>query len=372
MFTPDSKFVENLKNQASLIEEKMSDASGAARHNAMRQLIKEHSRLKRLSEKAEAILAMRAEYDEYAAVLAREDSDAELRELARAELPAMEKKLARGEKEFMESMLPPDPSDERNAIMEIRAGTGGQEAALFAADLYRMYSRHSEISGWKTELMDAAPSDLGGYKEIVFAIRGDNVYGRLRFEAGTHRVQRIPVTEGAGRIHTSAATVAVLPEADESDDLQIRPEDIKTDVFRASGAGGQHVNKTDSAVRITHLPSGIVVKSQDERSQHRNRERAMGILRARLLALRQEQEFEKTGDTRRAQIGSGDRSERIRTYNFPQNRITDHRIGLTLHQLDRVMEGEIAPLLDALREQHVAMRLKREQASLGGLIPPAE
>lgn len=368
MITIDSELVEQLRARTAQLESRMAEAAVSQQHQSVRALVRELARTKRIMEKAQAVLSLIRQQQECSAVLAQPDAEEEFRQLAQSEMEQAKTKQAALEKEFMQELLPPDPNEERNVIMEIRAGTGGEEAALFAADLCRMYTRYAESRGWKTELMDASPSELGGYKEVIFAVKGENVYGRLRFEGGTHRVQRVPVTEASGRIHTSAATVAVLPEADSADEIEIKPEDLKTDVFRASGAGGQHVNKTDSAVRLTHLPTGIVVKSQDERSQHRNREKAMSILRARLLAVRQAEEAAKLGSARRAQIGSGDRSERIRTYNFPQNRVTDHRIGLTLYQLDRVMEGELEPLLAALREQHIARRLEQEQDSLQAVL----
>ncbi len=256
-------------------------------------------------------------------------------------------------------LLPTDPLDEKNTILEIRAGTGGEEAALFAADLFRMYTRYAELKGWKTELMNASPSESGGYKEIICLISGTKVYSRLKFEAGTHRVQRVPATEAQGRIHTSAATVAVMPEAEEVD-VDIRPEDLRIDIFRASGAGGQHVNKTESAVRITHLPTNTVVTCQDERSQHKNKARAMKVLASRILAAERARQNSELSADRKAQVGSGDRSERIRTYNFPQGRCTDHRINLTLHSLDRIMEGELDPLVEALGTAAQTEALKAE------------
>ena len=244
--------------------------------------------------------------------------------------------------------------------MEIRAGTGGDEAALFAGDLYRMYTRYGEQRGWKTAIMDASSTSLGGYKEVIFSVEGDDVFRTLQFESGAHRVQRIPATETQGRIHTSAATVAVLPEAEDVDEIEVQPDEIRIDTYRASGAGGQHVNKTDSAVRLTHAPTGLVVQSQDERSQHRNKEKAMRVLKARLLDLQRQEEINKMASTRRNQVGSGDRSERIRTYNFPQNRVTDHRINLTLYSLDRMMEGMMQELLGTLYERNVEIRLQEE------------
>ncbi|KAI4800888.1 hypothetical protein KUCAC02_007006 [Chaenocephalus aceratus] len=244
-------------------------------------------------------------------------------------------------------MIPPDPLANKNVIMEIRAGTGGDEASLFAAELYRMYVRYAEIKDWGVELLDANESEIGGMKEVIFQITGNDVYARLRYESGTHRVQRVPATEGYGRIQTSAATVAVLPEAEETD-MDIKKSDIRVDTYRASGAGGQHINKTDSAVRLTHLPSGLVVAIQDSRSQTKNREKAMTVLRSRLFEMQQKKRDAERHESRRSQIGSGDRSERIRTYNFPQTRITDHRINLTTHRLDATLQGELDEILDAL------------------------
>ena len=276
-----------------------------------------------------------------------EDPDPELRAMAQEECSQIEEELPRLEQELKLLLLPTDPLDARNTILEIRAGTGGEEAALFGADLLRMYMRYAENMGWKMEVLSESPSDTGGYKEVIVLISGNKVYSRLKFEAGTHRVQRVPTTETQGRIHTSAATVAVMPEAEEVE-VDIRPDDLRIDVYRASGAGGQHVNKTESAVRITHIPTGIVVTCQDEKSQHKNKARAMKVLASRILQAEQERQNSETAADRKAQVGSGDRSERIRTYNFPQGRCTDHRINLTLYSLDKIMMGEIQPLVDAL------------------------
>ena len=267
------------------------------------------------------------------------------------------------EQKLLGALLPPDPLDSRNAVMEIRAGTGGEEAALFAGDLFRMYGRYCESCGWKISVMHANATTLDGYKEIVFTVVGEGAYGRFRFESGGHRVQRVPETEAQGRIHTSAATVIVFPEADETDELEIPEKDIRIDLFCAGGAGGQHVNKTESAVRMTHLPTGLVAVCQDERSQIRNREKCFATLKARILDFKRRQEEAKLGADRLSLRGSGDRSERIRTYNFPQNRMTDHRIDLTLYSLDRIVEGEMAPLLDALAANDLDERIARELAS---------
>ena len=262
------------------------------------------------------------------------------------------------EQEVLAALLPPDPLEARNAVMEIRAGTGGEEAALFAGDLFRMYSRYAELRGWKVEKLSDSKTSLNGYKEVIFKMVGEGAYGLFRFESGAHRVQRVPETETQGRIHTSAATVVVFPEADEDDELEIPESDIRIDLFCAGGAGGQHVNKTESAVRMTHLPTGLVAQCQDERSQIRNREKCLATLKARILDFKRREEEAKLGADRMTLRGSGDRSEKIRTYNFPQNRLTDHRIGLTLYSLDRIIEGEMGPVLDALRENDLNERVR--------------
>ncbi len=319
--------------------------------------MREHQRLSELGKAAEEWRRVKAMLAENAEVLADAAGDPELAEIARAEKEDLETRAAAAERRLLERMLPPDPDDSRNTIMEIRAGTGGEEAALFAGDLYRMYVKYADRRGWKTGVMEASGSELGGYKSIVFSVEGTDVYKTLRHESGVHRVQRVPETEAQGRVHTSAATVAVLPEADEGAGVDIRPEDLRIDLFCASGPGGQKVNKTESAIRITHLPTGLVVSCQDERSQNRNREKAMRVLAARLLDLKKQEEHDKTAAERRGQIGSGDRSERIRTYNFPQNRLTDHRINLTLYTLDQVMEGAMEELEEALQAKAVEVRL---------------
>jgi peptide chain release factor 1 len=315
--------------------------------NRYRTTMKEYSQLSEIA-------AIHAETEELAKqieeakLIAQEEKDPQMRELAREEFRELETKLRDGEDRLKFLLIPKDPLDEKNIIMEIRAGTGGEEAALFAADLYRLYSRFAETKGWKFEIMSSNETELGGLKEIVFSISGNNVYENLRYESGVHRVQRVPTTEASGRIHTSAVTVAVLPEADETE-IDIRQEDLRIDVMRAGGPGGQCVNTTDSAVRITHLPTGITVHCQDEKSQIKNKAKAMRILRARIYEMEEAKAAAERAEARKTQVGSGDRSERIRTYNFPDNRVTDHRIGLTLYKLDRIMEGDIGEVFDALK-----------------------
>jgi len=286
-----------------------------------------------------------------------QDTDEAMRALAQEELPALRSRNEELERRLKQLLLPRDPNDERNVLLEIRAGTGGEEASLFAADLFRMYSRYAEARGWRVEMLSSSPTGLGGFKEVITMIEGQGAYSRLKFEGGVHRVQRVPETEGSGRIHTSAVTVAVLPEADEVD-VVLDERDLKIDVFRSSGPGGQSVNTTDSAVRVTHLPSNLVVTCQDEKSQHKNKAKALKILRARLLDRALDEQQSEIAASRRSMVGTGDRSERIRTYNFPQNRVTDHRINLTLHALDRTLEGAIDPLIDALVTHHQAETLR--------------
>lgn len=284
-------------------------------------------------------------------------SDPQMREMAEEELQLGKDELEALSAELQVLLLPRDPDDSRSVFLEIRAGTGGDESALFAGDLLRMYSRYAENRGWRVELMSESGSEIGGYKEVIARIDGDGVYGRLKFESGAHRVQRVPETETQGRIHTSACTVAVLPEADELSDIVINPSDLRIDTFRASGAGGQHINKTDSAVRITHIPTGLVVECQDDRSQHRNKDKAMQVLAARLKDQQQQEQHSKEAAQRKSLVGSGDRSERIRTYNYPQGRVTDHRINLTLYRLGAIMDGDLDELTNALLAEHQAAQL---------------
>ena len=314
------------------------------------KLASEYSEIQELAAKIRELNGIKSERSDLQSLLDDPETDAEMRELAEAELSAVSKKTDGLESEIQILMLPKDADDDRSAILEIRAGTGGDEAALFAGDLFRMYERYASARGWKLEIVSVSEGEVGGFKEIVASVTGKGVFARLKFESGVHRVQRVPETEAGGRIHTSAATVAILPEAEEVD-IGIRAEDIRIDTMRASGAGGQHVNTTDSAVRVTHLPTGIVVV-QAEKSQHQNRARAMRILRARLYDRERSRADDERSEARKLQVGSGDRSERIRTYNFPQGRVTDHRMNLTLYKLDKVMEGDLDDVIDALISDH--------------------
>jgi peptide chain release factor 1 len=288
------------------------------------------------------------------------DADVDMRELGSEEAERLVAAIQAEERELRRMLVPADPRDTRNVYLEIRAGTGGDEAAIFAGDLLRMYARYAERQGWRVETLSESPGEHGGYKEVICRVVGAAAFSRLKFESGTHRVQRVPATESQGRIHTSAVTVAILPELDELEDIDLNPADLRVDTFRASGAGGQHVNKTDSAIRITHLPSGIVVECQDERSQHKNRSRAMALLKARLRASEQEKRDAAEARARRLQVGSGDRSERIRTYNFPQGRVTDHRIELTLYQLEETLNGRLEALIEPLQQEHQSELLGEE------------
>lgn len=331
----------------------LADPSIVTDMNRFRSLTREHAEVG-------GVMATFRQYEQRERDLAaaREMlAEPDFAEMAREEITSAEADLERLHLELQTALLPRDPDDGRNAFVEIRAGTGGDESALFAADLLRMYLRYAERQGWRTELMSESMSDLGGYKEAVVRVEGDDVYARLRFESGGHRVQRVPVTETQGRIHTSACTVAVMPEPDEAEEVQLNPADLRIDTFRASGAGGQHVNKTDSAIRITHLPTGIVAECQDDRSQHRNKAKAMAVLAARLREKDRSERAAKEAATRKGLIGSGDRSDRIRTYNFPQGRLTDHRINLTLYKLGAIMEGELDDVLAALQAERAAQQL---------------
>jgi peptide chain release factor 1 len=336
-------------------------ATGDLDANKYANYAKEYAELSPVVERAQEMKSVRKELAGLEELIADADTDAEMKELVEAERNEIRVRLPEIEEALRLLLLPKDAADEKSAILEIRAGTGGDEAALFAGDLMRMYQRYAELHGWRTEFLDMSETELGGVKDAALSIAGRGVFARLKFESGVHRVQRVPTTESGGRIHTSAATVAVLPEAEEVD-IQIDTGDLRVDTYRASGAGGQHVNKTDSAIRITHMPTGIVVQCQDEKSQHKNRAKAMKVLRARLYDYeRQSLDAERAAD-RKTQVGSGDRSERIRTYNFPQGRVTDHRINLTLHKLDRILGGEeLDEVIDVLIAEDQAARLAEIQ-----------
>ncbi|MEM6669946.1 MAG: peptide chain release factor 1 [Pseudomonadota bacterium] len=346
--------IDQILQRFEFLEAKMAAGAEADEYVA---LSKEYSALEAVVAQARAFRQLTADIEEAEAML----SDPEMKEFAQEELGSLRARLPEAEQEMRLALLPRDAADDKSAILEIRAGTGGDEAALFAGDLFGMYSRYAAERGWRIEVMEESPGEVGGFKEIVAQVKGDGVFARLKFESGVHRVQRVPATESGGRIHTSAATVAVLPEAEEID-IEIRNEDIRIDTMRASGAGGQHVNTTDSAVRITHLPTGIVVTSS-EKSQHANRAKAMQVLRARLFDQKRQAADAERSAERKGQVGSGDRSERIRTYNFPQGRVSDHRINLTLYKLDQVMQGDVDELIDALAAADQAAKLAEMEAA---------
>lgn len=342
--------LEQLSRRLVEIDALLAEPEIAADMDKFRKLSRERAEVEPIAEVFDRYCATESDMEAAQEMM----SDPELREMADEEYRLAKQQLQHLEDELQILLLPRDPDDSRSVFLEIRAGTGGDESALFAGDLLRMYSRYAEEQGWRVELMSESPSEIGGYKEVIARIDGDGVYGHLKFESGAHRVQRVPETETQGRIHTSACTVAVLPEADQLNDIVINPSDLRIDTFRASGAGGQHVNKTDSAVRLTHLPTGIVVECQDDRSQHRNKDKAMQVLAARLKDKQQQEQQSKEAAQRKSLVGTGDRSERIRTYNFPQGRVTDHRINLTLYKLNAIMEGELEELTGALRAEHQA------------------
>jgi peptide chain release factor 1 len=349
--------IEELERRFQELESLLADPAVIGNQGEFRRLSREHSEL------SDLVYA----YRRYKKVLEDVDgnrellADPEMKEMAEEELSALDAERARLEGEINLLLLPKDPNDDRNVILEIRAGTGGDESALFAGDLFRMYQRFADANRWRVEVISASESERGGFKEIVASVEGTGVYAKLKYESGTHRVQRVPETEAQGRIHTSACTVAILPEAEDID-IEINPADLKIDVYRSSGAGGQHVNTTDSAVRITHIPTGIVVACQEERSQIKNRSKAMKVLKSRILDIMQSEQNARMAADRKQQVGSGDRSERIRTYNFPQGRLTDHRIGLTLYRLDAIMAGDLGEIADALRAYYQMEALKQQAA----------
>jgi peptide chain release factor 1 len=338
------------------LERLMGDPQVVTNRGEYQRYAKEYAELGRMVERFRRYKNLLKATEESRALL--QEADEELRRMAREEVAALSDQQERIEQELILALLPKDPNDEKNVVLEIRAGTGGDEAALFAADLFRMYAKHAEMNKWRVEILSQHPTGVGGFKEIIALIEGKGVYRRLKYESGVHRVQRVPFTESQGRIHTSTVTVAVLPEAEEVE-VEIDPKDLKIDVYRSSGPGGQHVNTTDSAVRITHIPTGIVTTCQDEKSQHKNKAKALKVLRARLLDIQKQRQQEEMAQRRRSQVGTGDRSERIRTYNFPQGRVTDHRIGLTLYKLDVVMDGNLGQIIDPLVSHYQAETLQQ-------------
>ncbi len=354
--------IERFRRRFAEVEAALSDPKLFDNPSRAQELSREYARLKELVATGESYLRTLVQLEENRALLQDEPADSELAQMAKDEIARLETAERRLGQAVQFGLVPPDRNDSRNTILEIRAGAGGQESALFAADLHRMYTRYAEARGWKVETMDASPSDLGGFKEVIFQISGQDVFKRLKYESGVHRVQRVPATEAQGRIHTSTCTVAVLPEAEEVD-IEIKPEELDITVCRASGPGGQGVNTTDSAVQILHKPTGLIVRCSDERSQLKNRAKALKVLRARLLDARVAEENAKYAAQRKAQVGTGERNERIRTYNFPQNRVTDHRIELTLYNLPAVIEGDIDPVIDPLMAHDLEERLAALQAA---------
>ncbi|MBI3753209.1 MAG: peptide chain release factor 1 [Deltaproteobacteria bacterium] len=349
----EKRYIElgNLLSDPRIISDQESFQRYSKEHSALTEIVEVYNELKKAD----------AELQENKSIV--EGKDEELRELAKEEIPALQKQMDELEAKLKILLLPKDPNDEKNIILEIRAGVGGDEAAIFVADLFRMYSRYAEVQRWKVEVLSSSPIGIGGLKEIIAVIAGKGAYSKLKYESGVHRVQRVPATEASGRIHTSTVTVAVLPEAEEIE-IDIKPDELRVDTFRAGGHGGQNVNKVETAVRMTHIPTGLVVSCQDEKSQHKNRQKAMKILASRLLDIKQKEQEAKIARERKSQVGTGDRSEKIRTYNFPQNRVSDHRIGLTLHRLDAVMEGDLNELIEALIHHYQTEALKGQNMAL--------
>lgn len=362
-FVDFDSLIQRKRERFEQLEREIADPALFSNRKRASEIMREHAGIKQLLAKWDELEAVRKQLDDNRELaLSR---DVEIAAMADDEIPDLEKRVAALERDIQIALLPPDENEDRDAIVEIRAGTGGSEAAIFAADLYRIYHRYAEAAGLKTEDLESSSSEMGGFKEAIFRVSGESVFRKLRYESGVHRVQRVPATEAQGRIHTSTATVAVLPEAEDVD-IELKPEDLRIEVSRAGGPGGQGVNTTDSAVQVLHIPTGTIVRCQDGRSQLKNKERALSILRARLLERKQREEAEKYSAQRRGQIGSGGREEKIRTYNFPQNRVTDHRIGLTLYNLDRVIDGDLGELIGALQVADVTERLK-ESAVVSGV-----
>jgi peptide chain release factor 1 len=357
VFMDFSPLIARKRERFAELEDAITSGAAYSDPRKSKDVLREHMRLKELLAAWESLLKARTEFEENTELAKGND---ELAEMAQAELPALEKRIESLDREVQMALLPPDPDEDRDAIVEIRAGTGGDEAGLFAADLYRMYTRYAETEGLKIEPLESSSGEMGGFKEVIFKVTGTGVFRKLRYESGVHRVQRVPATEAQGRIHTSAATVAVLPEAEEVD-LELKADEIRVEVCRAGGPGGQGVNTTDSAVQVMHIPTGTIVRCQDGRSQQKNREKAMTILRSRLLERKRQEEAAKYAAQRKSQVGTGDRSEKIRTYNYPQNRVTDHRVDLTLYSLDMFMEGRIGEIIGALQKSDMEERLAAAQ-----------
>ncbi len=351
--------LEAIENKYEEINIKLTDPAVISDQDLYPRLMKEYSDLGEIVEKFREYKGFKAAIQDAKDML-EDKPDKDLREMIQAEIEESEAGLEKTTQELKILMMPKDPNDERNVIIEIRGGAGGDEAALFSGVLYRMFTRYAERKNWTYDIIDANETELGGFKEVVFSIEGRGAYSRLKFESGVHRVQRVPSTEASGRIHTSTVTVAVLPEVDDVPEVEVKPEDIKVDTYRASGAGGQHINKTSSAIRITHFPSGIVVTCQDQRSQHKNRDKAMRVLKAKLYEMAQTQADSSLAENRKSQVGTGDRSERIRTYNYPQGRITDHRIGLTLYKIDQILDGDMDDIIDALTTEDQTKKLANQ------------
>lgn len=352
--------LESIEEKYDKLNKKLYDPNIVSNQDEYRKIMKEHKQLTPIIEKYHEYKNAKTALNEAKQLLSEGGIDAEFKEMLDEEIRNSTKKIEQSSEELKILLLPKDPNDDRNVIVEIRGGAGGEEAALFSGVLYRMYSMYAESQGWKCEILNANETELGGFKEVSFMISGEGAYSRLKYESGVHRVQRVPETETQGRIHTSTVTVAVLPEAEDVE-VQINPNDLQIDTFRAGGAGGQHINKTDSAIRITHLPTGLVVECQDERSQYKNKDKAMKVLKSRLLEAKREEQNSAVSEERRMQVGTGDRSERIRTYNYPQGRMTDHRIGLTLYRLESILNGDIDEVIDALITADRAKQLSQEE-----------